>query len=890
MRHPNIHRPPRLAAWLLSWTTPPRDREVIVGDLAEEFAERSDADPRAAAGWYRAQVVGSLASNLGRRRSCAIERRSRGGAGMRDTLMQDLRFAARTLSRTPAFASALVLTLALGVGASTVIFSLVDGLVLNPFPYPRPEQLVTVGSEFPKLGQELSFFENLSPAEYLDIARDSRTLRNVVAWDMGQRQVASAGPPQNVFSAFWWGDAFATLEMAPALGRGFLAEEIRRGDRVAVVSHRLWQSRFAGDPGLVGGILHVNGVPYTVVGVMAPRVLVYGTDLWTPMPVGPEAFPRERRQFQVLARLAPGATLSQAATELAALAGGIDAGHRQQLPEYEGWRLQPVTWTDANVRDLRPAAAVLAAAVGLVMFLACANVASLLLARSSSRRAEVAVRVALGAGRGRLVRQLLVESVAVAVAAGALGALFASLGVEALASLLSGLSMSIPGELALNVRVFAFALCLSVVAGLLFGLAPALHAVRENVQGSLRAEGVTTTAGSRRIRTQRLFVGLEVALATVLLTGGGLLLHSFVRLQRVDPGFAAAKLLTFRLTLAQEKYQGAAIGRFFQDLVTQLEQVPAVEAAAATSQFPPSNFSRAQLRIDGAEPASDDALPGAFATIASRGYFRALGLPVLRGRTFTDRDRAEAPRVAVVSEAAAHRLFGGLERAVGRRFRMRDDPGGWFEVVGVVGSARNRGLDAPSEPEVYASLDQFPAAWNQLFVVLRAARDPRALLSSVRSVVRSLDPTQPIYGVQTVEEAFAGRALPRRVATVLVAAFAAFALALALSGVYAVVAYAAAARTREIGVRIAIGASAPDVLMLMARQALPAVGLGLLGGLAGAVAVSRFLGALLFEVRGSDPLTLAGVALLFAATAALAAYGPARRASRMDPVKALRAD
>ncbi len=880
-------RPPRLAERLVAWSVPERDRDAMLGDLAEELAERAATQGALRArAWYWRQALASLAPNLGRPRPARA--RTKGDGTMRGFLA-DLRFAVRSLLRQPRLTLGVVATLAAGIGAVAIVFSAVDGIVFNPFPFPEQDRLVSVGSEFPKLRRELTFFENLSPAEYQDIASQSRTLTRVVAWDMGNRQVALQGAPTNLFSAFFWGDAFPTLGMVPALGRGFLPDEIHKGEKVAIVSHRYFMGTLGGDERLLGSRLLVNGEPYTLVGVMPRRVLVYGTDLWIPMPVGPEVFPRGGRQFQILARLAPGATLQDANAELAALAARTDQAHRAELPEYAGWRLEARSFRDVNVQNLKPAAAVLLGAVALVLLLACANVASLLLARASGRRREMALRVAMGARRGQLVRQLLAESAVIALAGGSAGVLLATGGMGALSRALSRLPLPVPGEIALNPRVLGVTLAASLVTGVLFGLAPALEAIRRDAQTALRAEGPTATVSFARLRLHRAFVGAEVALAAVLVAGSGLLVHSFVKLSRVDPGFDSANVLTFRVTLPQERYDAPAIGAFFRDLETQLAGLPGVTATASANHFPALAFNRRKFRVEGDDPASEDALRSAFVTLATPGYFRTLQVPLRAGRLLTADDRAETPLVAVVSEDAARRFFSG--NAIGRRIDFGKEAGNLVaEVVGVVGAVKNRGLDGRPEPEVYVSLEQVPGGWNQRFVMVRVQDDPLAAMPAVREVVRRMDSEQPLYAVQTVDQAYAARGLPRRIATGALLALAAFALALAATGIYAVASYAAAVRTREIGVRIALGARASQVRAMVARQTLWPVAIGALVGLGVALALGSGLRGLLFEVPGYDPPTFVLSAALLAAVAVAASDGPARRASRVDPLRALRSE
>ena len=860
----------------------------MLGDLAEEFAMHvaPSRGPMRASLWYWRQVLQSATPNLMNRlraRRRAMDPQPEGDGSMR-TLLQDLRYTARTLRRNVAFAALATVTLGLGIGATAIIYSVVDGIILNPFPFPDPARLVGVGPSFPKLGAEVSYVEVLSPAEYEDIRSESKTLERVVAWDMGNRTLTDGDTPERLFSAFWWGNAFPTLGVSPAAGRGFLPEEIARGDRVAIISHRLWLRRFAGDPSVVGRPIGINGEPYTLVGVMPPRTLIYGTDLWMPMSAGPEVFPRGARQFQLLGRLAPGATLESANAELELIARRVEQRYASEFPEYAGWRLVGSTWTDINVSQFRLAGLVLLGAVGFVLLLVCVNVASLLLARSAGRRREMAVRIALGAGRGRIVRQLLTESVVLAGLGGLLGVGIAYWGTTSLVALMSTVAIPIPGQVTLNARVLGVTALIAVMSGILFGLAPAAHATRPDITGTLKAETATATGNVARHRMQRMFVALEVALALVLLVGGGLLVNSFMRLQRVNPGFEAANVLTMRLTLARERYQGPAITAFFQELSQRVGGLPGVRSVGVGSQFPPITFLRRQFAIEGRPAASEGELPSAYVTLASDGYFRTLGIPLMRGRVPNDGDTEATPLVVVINDVAAQRYFPEAD-PVGQRIKVGERS---IEIVGVVGTVKNVGLDRPAEPEIFGSVRQSAGMDNQLFLIVRTAGNPRLLLPAIRREVRAMDADQPIYAIQTVEEAFAAASGPRRAATLMLTAFAAFALVLAAVGIYGVVSYSVSERTREIGLRMALGAQRGQVRQLVVRQAMLPVLIGGSLGLLGSVALGRVMSGILFEVSGSDPATIGVVALVLGAVALVASYLPARRASRLDPLVAIR--
>ena len=852
--------PPRLAAWLVSRATPPADHEALLGDLEEEYRRiLGDEGPRAARLFYWSEALGALVPGLRRRLGGYFDGDAvphaplppRGGS-MLEAVRLDLKLALRALTHQPRLAATVVLTIAVGIAANTTVFAVIDGLVLRPFPFLEPERLVTVGTAIPKADQELTFFENLSPAEYLDIARECRTLERVVAWDMGNRQVAHSGAAENLFSSFFWGDAFPTLGMAPAVGRGFAPDELRKGEKVAIVSHRYWSTRLGADRTLVGGNILVNGEPYTLVGVMPRNALIYGTDLWLPMSAPPEVFPRQRRQFQVMARIVPGRTLDDVNAELAGLVTRLAAAHGAEIPEYHGMHLVATTWTDANVRTLRPAALLLAGASLFVLGLASANVASLLLARAAARRREMCLRLALGAGRWALVRQMLSESLLLSLVGGVFGALLAALAVRSLQAALSALPLPISLDgLALSGHALAYALLASLASALAFGLAPALSASGSDPGPALRAEGISTTAGVSRLRAERFLVGLEVAGAAVLLVGCGLLLRSLDRLSRVDPGLAASEIIGFRVTLPQERYQGPEIQRFFSELQERAAAVPGAAAATVADQYPPNGISRLPFRVTGAEARREDELPAALFTSVTSSYLATTGVRLHAGRFLSDDDVVGRPPVAVVNEAAARRYFG--DAALGRTVEFGSgDATVQVEVVGVVSDTHNRGLDRSAEPEIFVNMRQDPDPGNQYFVLVRARVDPLSLVPALRAQVAALDPGQPIYAVQTVRQALESQGLPRRVASSLLLVLTVVALVLAGTGVFAVVSHVAASRTREIAVRMALGATGADVRGLMVRQALVPAALGGVLGLAGAVGLRRPPPA---SCSASDPST-----------------------------------
>lgn len=859
-------------------------------ELCTEELVRKGWDPRAArmeaeARFGNAESVARECETISRGHAREVRR------GMiMENVWQSLRQAVRSFGKSPGFSLVVVLTLAIGIGANTVVFSVVDGLIFNPFDYPEVHRLVGVGPVYPRLNQELSFMEVLSPAEYQDIRDQSRVMEKVVAWDMGNRQIAGATTPTNVFTAFWWGDALSTLGVTPAVGRGFLQEETDRGDAVAVISHRLWQGRFGGDPAVVGSTIEVNGDPYTLVGVMPARTLIYGTDLWIPMPIGPEVYQRNRRQFQILARLAPGATLEEANTELEGIARRVEAAYGQEFEEYLGWRLIARTWTDINVQTLRPAALVLLGAVGLVLLLVCANLANLFLARSLKRRREFALRTALGASRKRVLSQLLSESTVLALVGGAAGVGLAVLGLRGLLAIVETMGIPLPAEPAINNRVLLFTGSLSVLTGVLLGLVPALQVSKPDLQSTLQSEGRNASGSRGRQRIQRTLVGVETAVALALLIASGLLVNSFLRLQRVDTGYNPENTLTMRLTLPWEDYDSESIMAFFQDLEERVGGLPGVTSAAIANQFPPMTFMDRQLTVEGQVYGGDDDLPTSYVTLVSPSYFESMEIPVAAGRSLENGDRMGSRMVAVINESAARRFFPGGS-PIGQRFHLggADEEEEWIEVVGVVGDTRNRGPDVLPQPEVFGSTHQIPGG-NQFFLLVKTGREPRSLLPAIRETVTAMDPDQPIYAIRTLEEAIGASVAPKRIATLSLTFFAAFALLLASVGIYSVVAFGVAERTREIGLRMALGAEGRGVRALVVRQALTPVLIGAVAGVGLAFALEGFLQSLLFGITGRDPLTFVGVTGALLGVAVLASYIPARRASQMDPVRALAED
>lgn len=808
--------------------------------------------------------------------------------GVMDTLMQDVRYSVRQFARRPGFTVVAVLSLALAIGGNSLIFGLLDGFVFNPFRYPDPDRLVSIGATFPKLSADTTYVEALSPAEYADV-RAAKSFSATASFDLGNRNVSGGEVPERVFTALLLDDLFPVIGLRPHLGRGFTAEELApRGPRVAIISHRLWQSRFGADPKIIGRAIRIAGEATTVVGVMPPELVLIGADLWIPWGADPATMPRAARQFTILARLAPGVSQVQANAELASIATQVQQAHVAEFKEYEGWRLTATPWAAALLQDLRPAAFVIFVAVGFVLLIACANLTNLMLARATTRTREIAVRLALGAAGWRIARQLLTESLLLSLAGTGLGLVLADFGLGFSPLIIPAQFQTLALEAHINPRVLTWSAALTLAATALVGVLPALQAMKTDPHESLKsdARGGVSRGGTRM---RQVLIVAEIAMAVVLLLGAGLLMRSFINLQRVDLGFRPSNVLTMRLTLPQQKYpNNAAITAFFDELTRRVQAVPGVTSAATASQFPPSGPFTSRIEIDGVATAGP-ALPVANSTLASRDYFTTLGIPIVRGRFFTEEDGPTTPRRAIVNRAFVARHLVDRDPLAARvRIVGRGGPGEWIEIVGVVADAKNNGAGAAPRPEIFIPVEQGRDAWNQLFLLVRTDGDPSAFISPVRSAVTGLDPEQPVYMIQTLDDVVATSAFQQRIASVLLGIFAAIALVLAAVGIYGVMSYAVSSRTQEIGVRMAVGAESSDVLRLILGQVGKLVTFGLVLGIALVFASGSALRSLLFGVEPADPLTIGVVSLALAVVALVAGFVPARRASRVNPIEALR--
>ena len=808
------------------------------------------------------------------------------------TLFQDVRYAARTLLRQPGFALMAVLTLALGIGANTAIFSVIDAALLRSLPYREPGRLVHLWET--KRSRDFERREASYP-DFLDWrAQGTEVFEGLAGYTGRPVTLTDAGEATRVRGAAVTANFFDLLGVNAVAGRTFVGgEDGLEAKRVAVISHGLWQRRFGGEPGAVSREVTLDGQAYTVVGVLPADfqfALLGDTEVWTPLALTPDVASRRYMHWvKVVGRLKEGASLEAAQARLATIASRIE---QDDSAAHAGVGLRAVELQDEFVGPVRPVLFVLLGAVGFVLLIACTNVANLLLARSAARQKEVAIRAALGASRWRVVRQLLTESVLLSVVGGAAGLMIALWGVDLLVSLIpAGQLAQMPylRSLSLNRDVLLFAMGLSLLTGVLFGLTPALSASRADLQGALKEGGRNTVSrGSRRLRD--LLVVAEVALALMLLVGAGLLMKSLVVMLRVDPGFDPKGLLTMRIALPPSRYkEDDKAVRFYDELLRRVASVPGVRGAALTSNLPlAGDGGTGTPQIVGrSTPASE--LTEAHLRTVSANYFEVLGVPTVRGRSFAERDGAQAPPVLLVNKTYAERVFPN-EDPVGQRITFKFTNDVQFEIVGVVGDEKVLSLDARTTPVVYFHMPQDSYFDSAALVVRTDAADPLALASTVRSEVRALDAEVPVFAVQTLEQMVAGSraAFMRRYPAYLTGVFACVALLLALVGIYGVVSYSVAQRTHEIAVRVALGARTRDVLRLVLGHGLLLALGGIVVGAAGALALTRLISGLLFGVSAADPAVYGLVALLLAAVALLACLVPARRATKVDPMVALR--
>jgi putative ABC transport system permease protein len=803
--------------------------------------------------------------------------------------MGQLRFALRMMGKSPGFTLVAVLTLALGIGGNTAVFSVVNALLLRSLPLAEPDRLVSIARSNPQRGAARGSF---SLAAYETIRDRNRSFFGITAFCSESFTLNGGGEPEQLVAVRVSPNFLDVLQTKPLLGRGFLPEEGEPGGKLVVlIGSRLWQRRFSSDPNIAGKPITLSSTVYTIIGVMPPQFPFpnTGIDVWATRLMAFSLFQPYQIQhgagyLTAIARLKAGSSTQQAEAELAVL-------YRQYLQEHPAnpdadpnGRFDVDSLQEILVTSIRPTLLVLSGAIGFVLLIACANVASLLLARATGRAKEIAMRAALGASRGTLIRQLLAESLSLAALGGAVGILLANWG---LSWLVTSSADSLPGfrPIRLDLQVLAFTLGISLLTGVAFGLMPALQISRPDLNSILRDSGWGTTGGGSRHRVRSVLVAGQMALSIVLLIGAGLLIESFLRLQSVNPGFDPHHVLTMRLTLPPAKYSDdGRKSRFFRDVVGRLENLPGVASATAALNMPHAANLYAPVLAEGQPNVPLAQRPLAQWNSTTPAYFKTVGIPLVHGRDFTWADDEHAPKAVIVSDSMARRFWPG-GNALGQHLTFGRDqlPG---EIVGIVGDVKNQGLEADSIMVFYTPYPQ--RTWNGMTIAIRAKGDPRLLAKSAHEQLLAVDLDQPVTSIETLEDSLASTLTQRRQTMYLLAGFAAIALLLAVVGLYGVMAYSVAQRTTEIGIRQAIGAQRGDILRMVMGQGLR---LGLVGigvGVLAAIALTRLISGMLYRVSATDPLTFAGISILFLVVALAASFVPAFRATRVDPLEALR--
>jgi predicted permease len=804
------------------------------------------------------------------------------------TLLQDLRYGVRMLLKKPGFTLIAVLTLALGIGANTAIFSVVNAVLLRPLPFPESERLMQIFLNTPERESGRGTYGN---ADFQTLRERNRSFEKIAAVSPGNRfSLTGSGEPEQVIGAAVTAEFFDMLGVRPQRGRTFLAGEDKPGSpRAVVVSHGFWEKHLGSNPNAIGQAVTLNNESFTVIGVTPPDFHFSAFDpaeLWTALQLDP---PRARPPYylRVIGRLKPGVSAEQAQAEVSAICDQV----QQQYPDSQPRVARLELFKRAIIGDAQLSLSVLLGAVFFVLLIASVNVANLLLARATEREREMAVRAALGASRLRLTRQALTESTLLALLGATLGWVLAQWGVDLILAL-SPENLPRLGEISIDTRVLGFTLLMTCFSGLVFGLAPALQSSHVDLNTTLKEGGRSGAEGFRRNRLRKLFIVSEFALALLLLIGAGLMIRSFLRLQQVNPGFAPDRLLTAQIVLPQSRYREAAkVGAFQHQLLQRVQALPGVQAASVSMSLPPNLLiMRNPFTVEGRAPAPGQSLPLAEHILVSPDYFRTLGIEQRAGRAFTDADDANAPQVIIINEALARQYFPNQD-PVGKRMQFGDysPTGPWLTVVGVVADVKYSGLREAVQPAIYTAFQQ-NLWWRSMYLAVKADGDPLGLVNTVRNEVQALDRDLPVSQIKTMDQLMSDAVAEPRVYTLLLGIFGAVALLLAALGIYGVMAYAVTQRTHEIGVRLALGAQSGDVLRLVVSAGMRLALLGIAIGLLAAFALTRLMSKLLFNVSPTDPLTFALIVLLLLGVALLACYLPARRAMKVDPMIALRCE
>jgi putative ABC transport system permease protein len=805
--------------------------------------------------------------------------------------IQDLRYGARMFSKAPGFSTVAVLTLALGIGANSAIFSFVDAAMLKPLPYEHPERILQIWEKPPGGGNNV-----VSAMNFLDWQRQTTSVEAMSASTGGPLTLTGQGEPVLLRTGRVSAGYFDVFAVKPFLGRTFAPDEDTPGkEHVVVLSHRVWASQFGSDPRIVGKSLTLNGEPYTVIGVMPARSAFDRSfnQLWRPLAFKPSERTRNFHWLSVVARLKPGATIEAARSELDGIGGRIAVDYPDSN---KGWGVSTLRYVDVVVGEqLQRSLYVLLAAVGMLLLIGCANVANLVLARGTAREREVAVRAALGAGRGRLVRQFLAENILLAIVGGVLGIALGYGLMRWLKYMLPPFYLPAALNVEMDVRVLAFTFALAVTTGVVFGLAPALSATKLDLAGAMKEGGRGAAGDSGRRRLRSGLVVVEVALAFILLAGGGLLVRSFFQMMQVELGFNPTNVLTLRVPVANDRFdESSELSTYVRRIVDRIKAVPGVIGSASANSLPLEGFSNGMPFLIAGRDQVDRANRQAcgFKSVDAD-YFRVLGIQVIKGRGLTDRDVKGAPPVAVINQSFVKRFLADTD-PIGQHLLIQEIIPGQpqlgpeipWEIVGVIADERASSLEGTVRPGVYVPIEQSPSTF--VSVVVRSAVEPASLSRAITEAVHEIDRNQVVTDIRTLEEMKSTSAASTRLRTTLLAVFAALALLLSAIGIYGVISYTVAQRTHEIGVRAALGAPAKALIGMVVRNGMILTLIGLSLGFAGAITLTRLLGTLLFGVGPRDPLTLGGSAAILAVVALLACYIPARRAARMDPLVALR--
>lgn len=810
---------------------------------------------------------------------------------MNSTLLRDLRYAFRLLAKTPGFTAVAVITLALGIGANTAIFTVANTLLLRPLPYADPGRLVLVAAADATQRDQVRQFSLL---RFTMLSEQSRSFSGIAAFTSEVFNLTGRGDPEQIPSARVSSNFFDVLGVRPALGRTFVEEEGQPGGKeVALISRELWMRRFGGAKDIVGQSIALDSREYTVVGVLPPRftfaLLGSNVDIWVPRIfelnlMTPEHLRAGVSFLTAVARLRPGTTQAQAQAEMDVLNRQYQRENPTRPDADPRLAIDVGNLQQQLVANIRPAVLLLLGAVGVVLLIACANVASLLLSRALSRKKEIAVRAALGANRVTIIRQLLTESLLLGAVGGAAGILLGHEGTSVLSSLARSALPQI-ADVEMDFRVLAFTVAISLLSGALFGLMPSLHLSKTDLNTVLRDEGRGSSGGRRRTSARNLLVVVQVALSMILLVGSGLLIRSFIRLEIVSPGFDPKNVLTMQIALPPARYgKPEQMIAFYNQAIKQAQTLPGVQAATISSALPVNPSRLSPVLVEGQPEVPISQRPILNIQTISPGYATVLRVSLVRGREFTDQDDAKAPLVAIVNQTLVRRFWPN-DNPIGKRLwigRMTDAT----EVVGVFADVKNSSLAADPQPEVILPFPQRP--WESLNLSLRAAVDPQSLISAVRGRISGIDKDQPITNVQTLEELLDSARAQPRFTMFLLGVFSATAFVLAIVGIYGVIAYSVAQRTQEMGIRMALGAAGSDIFKLVIGQGLGLAVGGIVIGLVASLALTRTISSQLYQISATDPVAFALSAVLFAAVALIASYLPARRAIRISPTEALR--